>query len=126
MNQSTLHRIDLSIVKHHFTRANALNIDREDRVSSRIRAKDRSEFSERSDGSNSFRATAINRDGHHAIAPRSPRIILAATFAHLCLHLVFFFLRHDFSLQTFSDPGPFTWSQVADGLLQAIRCLPFV
>ena len=105
VNQTALDRIDLSIVKHHFTRAQTFDVDREDRVSSGFRAKDRGEFTKRSDGGDSFRATAINRNGHHALAPRAPRIILAATFTHLCLHLVIFFLRHDFSLTNFQRPG---------------------
>src|SRR4051794_22653831 len=69
MNQTALDRIDLSLVKHHFADSDPFNIDREDRVSSGIRAKDRSQFSKRSDGGDSSRATAINRNGHHAIAP---------------------------------------------------------
>src|SRR6185503_18057964 len=118
MNQTTLHRIDLPIVKHHFAHAHALDIDREDRISSGFRAQDRSQFSKRSDGSNSFPVTTINREGHHAFAPRTPRIVLAATVAQLCLHLVFFFLRHDSPpTQTFSDPGcHHLVAQVADGL----------
>src|ERR1051325_11946625 len=118
MDQTTLHRIDLAIVKHHFTRPHAFDVDRKDRVSSRIRAQDCSQFSQRSDGSDCLGATAVDCDGHHAIASRASRIILAATLTHFCLHLEIFFLRHDFlnwqlpiancqffksSEQTFSD-----------------------
>jgi hypothetical protein len=103
MNQSTFHRIDLSIVKHHFADANALDVDRENRISSGFRTKDCSEVAGRSDGSNSVSSTAVNCNRHHTLTPRAPRIVFAATVTQLSLHLVFFFLRHEFSLQTFSD-----------------------
>jgi hypothetical protein len=103
VNQTTLNRIDLSIVKHHFTCTSALDVDRENCISSRFRTKDRSKLAGRSDGSNCLCATAVNCNGHHAIAPRASRIVFAATLTQLCLHLVIFFLRHEFSLQTFSD-----------------------
>src|SRR5215213_7679809 len=48
-------------------------------------ANDRSQLPERSDGGNRFRATAINGNGHHAVARRAPRIVRAATFTHFCL-----------------------------------------
>src|SRR6185295_13551207 len=59
-------------------------------------AKDGSQITKRSDGGNSLCATAINCYGHHALTPRAPRIVFAATVTHFCLHSVIFFLRHDF------------------------------
>jgi len=103
VNQSTFNRIDLPIVKHHFALAHAFDVDRKDRIASGFGAKDGSQITEGSDSRNSLCTTAINCYGHHAVTPRAPRIVFAATVTHFCLHLVIFFLRHEFSLQTFSD-----------------------
>src|SRR6185503_11747385 len=99
VNQATLNRIDLPIVKHHFTLANAVDFDRENRVSPGFRTKDRSQITRRSNGSNSFSAASINGNGNHSLAPHASSIILAATLALFCLDPELFFLRHDFSPQ---------------------------
>src|SRR6185369_11570799 len=61
------------------------------------------QITELGDGSNSFCAAAINGNRNHAVPPRAPRIVFAPALTHSCLDLVLFFLRHDFSSQTFSD-----------------------
>jgi hypothetical protein len=103
MNQTTAYRIDLSIVKHHFARTETLDIDGKDRIAAGFRSQDSRQIAQRGNGGNRFRAPTVNRDRHHSFAPDTPGIILSATFALLCLDLKLFFLRHDFSLHTFSD-----------------------
>ena len=85
MNQATAHRIDLTIVKHHFARADAFDVDREDGVSSGFGSQDRGQLTQGRDGRDGFTAAAINGDWNQSLATRAPRVILAATLAQLCL-----------------------------------------
>jgi hypothetical protein len=133
VNKPALHRIDLSIVKHHFAGADSLNVNRENCISPGFCTKDCSQVTGRSHRGKSLCSTAVNCNRHHAIAPRASRIVFAATLTQPCLHLEIFFLRHEFSLQTFSDPHPQIkqmnlrnlWIPVADGLRLSHQCLPF-
>jgi hypothetical protein len=81
MYQATANRIDLALVKHHFTGADAFDVEREDRVAPdserRIAASSRAA---RARPHGAAFAT-INRNRNHSLATRAARIILAATFA---------------------------------------------
>jgi hypothetical protein len=135
VNQTTLHRIDLTIVKHHFADADTFDIDRENRVSSGFRAKDCSQITQRSNGGNSFRATAINRNGHHpsrrarraSFLPRPSRTFactLKSFFSAMISPYKLSATRiHRLQMQAFSICN--LWIPVADGLRLSHQCLPF-
>src|SRR5688572_16028751 len=123
VHEPSFDRIDLAIVKHHFALTEAIDVDREDRISPGFRTQDRGQLAQRSNSSDRFPAASINRNRNHSLAACASRIVFAAALALFCLDPENFFLRHDFSLQTFSDPRQLP--QVADGLRLSHQCLPF-
>src|SRR5678816_2708496 len=103
MNQTSTNRINLPIVKHHFTLANSRDVDRENCVSSRLRTQDRGQLADWRNGCDCLGITTVYSDRDHATTSRSTSIVLATSLTYGGLYLKFFFLRHDVSLQTFSD-----------------------
>src|SRR6185503_4976690 len=94
MNQTTAHRIDLTIVEHDFAHADAFDVDREDGVPSSFRPQDRGKLTQWSNGSNSFSTAAVNSHGNQSFTSDAPCVVLATTGALLRLDLEFFSLRH--------------------------------
>ena len=67
VNQTTAHGINLPVVEHHFAGADALDINREDRVVSGLRAENRRQITKRGDGRNSFALAAVNGHGNESL-----------------------------------------------------------
>src|SRR5678816_1467499 len=85
MNQTSTNRINLPIVKHHFTLANSRDVDRENCVSSRLRTQDRGQLADWRNGCDCLGITTVYSDRDHATTSRSTSIVLATSLTYLSL-----------------------------------------
>src|ERR1043166_2256775 len=68
MDQAAAHRIDLAIDEHHFVRAHAFHVERENRVATRVRSQDGSEFARPHQSRDRLTLAAVNRYRHLPVA----------------------------------------------------------
>src|SRR5947209_16616850 len=108
VDETALDRVNLPVEEQNLARADALHVEREDRVVARPGAQDGGQLPERRGRRHGLTAAAVDRQRHHAPRAQAARVVLAAARAQLRAHRYRFSLCHVYSQAFSNQPSAFS------------------